>query len=39
MILSENNIEKFFNTLIKIVEEKDFFNRQSDCCDTDGGNS
>lgn len=23
---------------IKIVEEKDFFNRQSDCCDTDGGN-
>ena len=24
---------------IKIVEEKDFFNRQSDCCDTDGGNS
>lgn len=22
MILSENNIQKFFNTLIKIVEEK-----------------
>ena len=22
MILSENNIEKFFNTLIKIVEDK-----------------